>query len=104
MNYFAVVFAVFLCLATTFVECQNKPPQVGKPQFSLQAAGSGKNHRNFQAGYNAGVGTRVWESKRKDMSLDVGASYGRGFARMNGHTFKSKPQYGLGASFKWGKK
>ncbi|KAF8796023.1 hypothetical protein HNY73_000454 [Argiope bruennichi] len=65
MKYFAVALALFLLLAITFVECQNKSPQVGKPQFSLQGGGGGKNHRNFQAGFNAGVGTRVWQSKRR---------------------------------------
>ncbi|GFT21001.1 uncharacterized protein NPIL_634771, partial [Nephila pilipes] len=74
------------------------------PQFSLQGSGGGNNLRNFQAGFNAGVGTRVWESKKKDASLDLGVSYGQGFARVDGHTFKSEPKYGFGGTFRWGRK
>ncbi|XP_054713309.1 uncharacterized protein LOC129222787 isoform X2 [Uloborus diversus] len=88
------------------VLCQEKPKEykVGEPQFSLQAAGSGNNRKNFQGGYNAGVGTKVWESKNKDRSLELGVNYGQGFARVDGHTFKSPPQYGIGGTFRWGKK
>ncbi|GFU06815.1 uncharacterized protein NPIL_219281 [Nephila pilipes] len=104
MKYFQVVFCLLLCIALTFVNCQQKPQKVGKPQFSLQGSGGGKNSRNFQAGFNAGVGTKVWESKKKDKALELGVSYGQGFARMNGHTFKSKPTYGFGGTFRWGRK
>ncbi|GFY74725.1 uncharacterized protein TNIN_235361 [Trichonephila inaurata madagascariensis] len=106
MKYFGSASCLVLCVAIVFVECQEKPqpPKIGQPQFSLQGAGGGKDHRNFVAGFNAGVGTRVWESKKKDASLDLGVNYGRGFARMDGHTFKSKPSYGFGGTFRWGKK
>ncbi|GBM62980.1 hypothetical protein AVEN_46-1 [Araneus ventricosus] len=106
MKYFGVISVVIVLLAVAFVKCDEKPqpPKVGEPQFSLQGAGGGKDLRNFQAGFNAGVGTRVWESKKKDASLDLGVNYGQGFARMDGHTFKSKPQYGFGGTFRWGRK
>ncbi|XP_055942493.1 uncharacterized protein LOC129972394 [Argiope bruennichi] len=112
MKYFGILTFVTVVLAVAFVECDKidwgankpQPPKVGEPQFSLQAAGGGKDLRNFQAGYNAGVGTKVWESKRGDASLDLGVSYGQGVARMDGHTFKSKPQYGFGGTFRWGRK
>ncbi|GIY31885.1 uncharacterized protein CEXT_631181 [Caerostris extrusa] len=105
MHYFNIVYLSLLviCLSFTYVLCQDKKPEP-KPQFSLQAAGAGNNARNFGAGFNAGVGTKVWESKKKDMSLELGASYGQNFARVDGHTFKSKPQYGLGGTFRWGRK
>ncbi|KAG8172665.1 hypothetical protein JTE90_009116 [Oedothorax gibbosus] len=74
------------------------------PQFSLQAAGGGQNAKNFEMGYNAGVGTKVWESKNKDRSLELGVNYGQGISRFDGHTYKSKPSYGVGATFRWGKK
>ncbi|XP_015921711.1 uncharacterized protein [Parasteatoda tepidariorum] len=99
-SFSAVMFLV--AVLVTIVYCDE--PKIGRPQFSLDAAGGGNNKKNFNVGYNAGLGTRVWQSKRKDMSLDVGATYGRGIARVDGHTFKSKPQYGLGATFKFGKK
>ncbi|GFY33530.1 parafibromin [Trichonephila clavipes] len=97
-------------------EEQNQQEVVKKPRLeltaqlrrnqnqNLQGAGGGKDLRNFAAGFNAGVGTRVWESKKKDASLDLGVSYGQGFARQNGHTFKSEPTFGLGGTFRWGRK
>ncbi|XP_035226317.1 uncharacterized protein LOC118198686 isoform X2 [Stegodyphus dumicola] len=81
-----------------------KDYKVGEPNFSLQGQGGGKNLRNFGAGYNAGVGTKVWESKNRDRSLELGVNYGQSVFRHQGHTFKSKPQYGVGGTFRWGKK
>ncbi|GFU18301.1 hypothetical protein NPIL_663461 [Nephila pilipes] len=107
MKNLGVIFCLVLCVAVILVECADPPkpePKVGEPQYSLQGAGGGKDHRNFQAGFNAGVGTRVWESKKKDASLDLGVSYGQGFARQSGHTFKSEPTYGFGGTFRWGRK
>ncbi|GIY09227.1 hypothetical protein CDAR_15331 [Caerostris darwini] len=110
MKCIAIVALVVLCVAVVYGQVKldfsdkPQPPKVGEPQFSLQAAGGGKDHRNFGLGYNAGVGTKVWESKKKDMSLDLGATYGQGVARMDGHTFKSKPTYGFGGTFRWGRK
>ncbi|XP_035207928.1 uncharacterized protein LOC118182651 [Stegodyphus dumicola] len=107
MNYyFVITICITLFLQFIAVLCNEKPPEpkVGEPQFKLDAVGGGNNLRNFQTAFNAGVGTKVWESKKKDMSLEVGATYGRGIARVDGHTFKSPPQYGLGTTFRWGKK
>ncbi|GFQ89651.1 hypothetical protein TNCT_667751 [Trichonephila clavata] len=107
MKCLGVASILVLCIAVVFVESADPPkpePKVGEPQFSLQGAGGGKDLRNFAAAFNAGVGTRVWESKKKDASLDLGVSYGQGFARQNGHTFKSEPTYGLGGTFRWGRK
>ncbi|GFT77303.1 hypothetical protein NPIL_209001 [Nephila pilipes] len=107
MKYLGVLSCLVLCVAVTFVESADPPqpePKVGEPQYSLQGAGGGNNLHNFAAGFNAGVGTRVWESKKKDASLDLGVSYGQGFARQDGHTFKSEPTYGFGGTFRWGRK
>ncbi|GFQ89645.1 hypothetical protein TNCT_667731 [Trichonephila clavata] len=108
MKYLGIVSCLVLCVAVAFVQCADppkpEPPKVGEPQFSLQGAGGGKDHRNFVAGFNGGVGTRVWESKKGDASLDLGVNYGRGFARQDGRTFKSEPTYGFGGTFRWGRK
>ncbi|GBM29860.1 hypothetical protein AVEN_110369-1 [Araneus ventricosus] len=106
MKGFCVSSLLIVSLVFVSVFCEEKKPEpkVGEPQYSLEAAGGGNNARNFNAGFNAGVGTRVWESKNKDMSLDLGVSYGRGYQRVDGHTFKSPPQYGLGGTFRWGRK
>ncbi|XP_055948506.1 uncharacterized protein LOC129981619 [Argiope bruennichi] len=106
MKGFGIICLLVVSSVFVVVQCEEKKPEpkVGEPQFSLNAAGGGNNARNFNAGYNAGVGTRVWESKNKDMSLDLGVNYGRGYARVDGHTFKSPPQYGIGGTFRWGRK
>ncbi|GBM29857.1 hypothetical protein AVEN_110366-1 [Araneus ventricosus] len=106
MKGFGVICLLAVSLMFASVQCEEKNPEpkVGEPQYSLEAAGGGKNAKNFEGAFNAGIGTRVWESKKKDMSLDLGVNYGRGYQRVDGHTFKSPPQYGFGGTFRWGRK
>ncbi|XP_015921715.1 uncharacterized protein [Parasteatoda tepidariorum] len=103
-TFSAILFFASVLILQVICDDKNPEPKVGEPQYSLQAAGGGNNAKNFNLGYNAGVGTRVWESKKKDMSLDLGVSYGRGIARVDGHTYKSEPKYGFGGTFRFGKK
>ncbi|CAL1299227.1 unnamed protein product [Larinioides sclopetarius] len=106
MKGFGVICLLAVSLIFVTVQCdeKNPEPKVGAPQYSLEAAGAGNNAKNFGAAFNAGIGTRVWESKKKDMSLDLGVNYGRGYQRVDGHTFKGPKQYGLGGTFRWGRK
>ncbi|GFT51593.1 uncharacterized protein NPIL_219291, partial [Nephila pilipes] len=86
--------------------CQDKKPEpkVGEPQFKVEAVGGGNGPKNFQTAFNVGVGTKVWESKKKDASLELGVSYGQQISRTDGRTYKSDPIYGLGGTFRWGRK
>ncbi|XP_013779932.1 uncharacterized protein LOC106464350 [Limulus polyphemus] len=75
--------------------------KVGVPEVRLGAAGSGTDSKNWNAGVKAAVGTKIWESKNGRASLGLGAAYNQGFARSHGYPFKTKPDFGVGASFRF---
>lgn len=40
-----------------------------QPRFFINGGGTYNNRENYAVGYNAGLGSLLWRSKNKDMSL-----------------------------------
>ncbi|CAG7816095.1 unnamed protein product [Allacma fusca] len=72
---------------------------VGQPQFSVQGGGGGNNGRNWNAGGNVGISAKVWESQNGRHSVGAGVNAGQSFGRHQGQSWKSKPDYGVGAGY-----
>ncbi|CAG7829907.1 unnamed protein product [Allacma fusca] len=77
----------------------NSGARVGQPQFSLQGGGSGNDRKNWNAAGNAGLGTKVWQSQNGRHSVGAAVNAGQAFGRHQGQSWKSRPDYGVGAGY-----
>ncbi|XP_076315524.1 diptericin B [Tachypleus tridentatus] len=109
MKTISVVCLIIVCFACLVhaqsnqdaIDVSSTNKKVGVPEFRLKAAGSGTDSKNWNAGVGAAVGTKIWESKNGRASFGLGAAYNQGFARSEGYSFKSKPDLGIGANFRF---
>ncbi|CAF1662616.1 unnamed protein product [Didymodactylos carnosus] len=62
-----------------YMQANNGP--LGKPQFSVQGAGSAQNGRNWNFGGQVGASAKVWESQNRRHSVGVGGTYGQSFGK-----------------------
>ncbi|GFS55900.1 hypothetical protein TNCV_2924741 [Trichonephila clavipes] len=74
------------------------------PQFKLSVDGGGKGLKNLHTGVNVGLGLKLYENKKKNISLDLLLSYAQKLSHIDGQTIVSKPLFGLGGTFRWGRK
>ncbi|OXA49956.1 diptericin-D [Folsomia candida] len=72
-----------------------------KPNWNINGSGSGNNGRNWGAGGNVGVGTKVWQSPNGRHDVGVGANYGQQFGRSQGQSWHSRPDVGFGAAYRY---
>ncbi|CAL8072305.1 unnamed protein product [Orchesella dallaii] len=75
--------------------------QVGKPQFHVNGGGAGNNGRNWGAHGNIGAGVKAWQSQNGRHSIGVGANVGQSVGRFQGQSWKSRPDYGVGAAYSY---
>ncbi|GFR03686.1 hypothetical protein TNCT_390931 [Trichonephila clavata] len=106
MKYFEVLFFFVISLACSSVLGQFNIPlsRMFQPQFKLAIDGGGNGLKNLHTGVNLGLGLKLYENKKKNISLDLLLSYAQKLSHIDGQLIRGKPVFGLGGTFRWGRK
>ncbi|GFS55895.1 hypothetical protein TNCV_2924721 [Trichonephila clavipes] len=74
------------------------------PQIKLSVDGGGKGLKNLHSGVNLGLGVKLYENKKKNISLDLLLNFAQKLSHIDGQLIRSKPVFSLGGTFRWGRK